>query len=295
VSRTEPAASAPQLLRLRTGETETWVWRRPDGDAVVEGGLAGLLALPLAEARAALEAAAPRERVEGAPLAPVDEQEVWAAGVTYERSRDERMAESSEASVYDRVYDAERPEVFFKAPAARVVAPGEAVGIRADSDWDVPEPELALVFTSRGELFGYTIGNDMSSRSIEGENPLYLPQAKVYEAACALGPAIVPAWAAAGPFDIRLGIERDGEEVFEGTASTASITRSAEDLGAWLMAGLPFPTGAVLLTGTGIVPPESFTLQADDVVRIRIEGLGELVNPVRVVGRDPRAAGRRSA
>ena len=221
-------------------------------------------------------------------LAPVDEQEVWAAGVTYERSRDERMAESSEASVYDRVYAAERPEVFFKSTAARVVGPGQPVGIRADSDWDVPEPELALVFTSSGELFGWTVGNDMSSRSIEGENPLYLPQAKVYEAACALGPAIVPVWAARAPFDIRLTIERGGAEAFAGSTSTAAITRTAEDLSDWLFAAMPFPSGVVLLTGTGVVPPESFTLAAGDVVRVTIDGLGTLENPVRVVGSDLR-------
>jgi 2-dehydro-3-deoxy-D-arabinonate dehydratase len=284
VSPTENAV----LVRISTDDGPTWVLRSDAGDAHVPGGLAVLLGLSVDRARALLDKAKFGPRIEGALLAPVDEQEVWAAGVTYERSRDERMAESTEASIYDRVYTAERPEVFLKSTAARVVAPGEPVGIRADSDWDVPEPELALVFASDGTLFGYTIGNDMSSRSIEGENPLYLPQAKVYEAACALGPAVVPAWAVEPPFDIRLGIERDGETVFSGTASSASITRPFEDLGAWLGAAMPFPAGSVLLTGTGIVPDESFTLAEGDVVRIGIEGLGELVNPVRVVGRDLR-------
>ncbi|MGN6743828.1 MAG: fumarylacetoacetate hydrolase family protein [Amnibacterium sp.] len=251
--------------------------------------LAELLALPLGEARARIDAAA-GEPVTGRLLAPVDEQEVWAAGVTYERSRDERMAESTEASIYDRVYVAERPELFLKAPAWRVVAPGAPVAIRADSDWDVPEPELALVFNAAGELFGYVPGNDMSSRSIEGENPLYLPQAKVYEAACALGPAIVPAWDVEGPFDIRLTIERDEHVVFEGATSTATITRELDDLGAWLFAAMPFPAGAVLLTGTGVVPYEGFTLAEKDVVTVSIDGIGTLVNPVRTVGRDLRRA-----
>jgi 2-dehydro-3-deoxy-D-arabinonate dehydratase len=264
-----------------------WVVRRDGQDRLIEGGLAELLALPLDEARARIDAATPVDH----PFevaAPVDEQEVWAAGVTYERSRDERMAESTEASIYDRVYVAPRPELFFKAPASRVVAPGGAVGIRADSAWDVPEPELGLVFTSRGELFGFVPGNDMSSRSIEGENPLYLPQAKVYEAACALGPAIVPVWAVAAPFGIRLEIERDGAIAFEGETSTSTITRTFEDLGAWLFAAMPFPAGAVLLTGTGIVPLESFSLEEGDVVRVIIDGLGVLENPVKVVGTDLR-------
>jgi 2-dehydro-3-deoxy-D-arabinonate dehydratase len=271
-----------------------WVVRTDGADRLMEGGLADLLALPLDEARARLEAATPIDHPFDV-AAPVDAQEIWAAGVTYERSRDERMAESTEASIYDRVYVAERPELFFKAPASRVVGPGEPVGIRLDSDWNVPEPELGLVFTSRGELFGYLPGNDMSSRSIEGENPLYLPQAKVYEAACALGPAIVPVWAVEGPFAVRLEIERDGALAFEGATSTASLTRSAADLGAWLFAAMPFPSGAVLLTGTGIVPPESFTLAAGDVVRVVIDGVGMLENPVRVVGTDLRAGSKEDA
>ena len=296
MSRTEAVVDVVEGSIRRAvppGGAPRWVVRRDGVDHLLEEGLVDLLRLPVDEARARIEAA--DSPVEGAleVLAPVDEQEVWAAGVTYERSRDERMAESSEASVYDRVYAAERPEVFFKSTAARVVGPGQPVGIRADSDWDVPEPELALVFTSTGDLFGWTVGNDMSSRSIEGENPLYLPQAKVYEAACALGPAIVPVWAARAPFDIRLSIERDGAEAFAGSTSTAALTRTAEDLSAWLFAAMPFPSGVVLLTGTGVVPPESFTLAAGDVVRVTIDGLGTLENPVRVVGSDLRdRAGR---
>jgi 2-dehydro-3-deoxy-D-arabinonate dehydratase len=278
------------LVRLATEHGIVWAALHEDGGVPLGTPLAELLALPLDEARARIDAPS-GDPVQGHLLAPVDAQEVWAAGVTYERSRDERMAESTEASIYDRVYVAERPEVFFKAPASRVVAPGEPVGIRADSDWDVPEPELGLVFNSAGELFGYVPGNDMSSRSIEGENPLYLPQAKVYEAACALGPAIVPSWDATGPFGIGLTITRNDEVAFEGTTSTSTITRDLADLGAWLFAAMPFPAGVVLLTGTGIVPEEGFTLAAEDVVTVSIEQVGTLVNPVRVVGRDLRAEG----
>jgi 2-dehydro-3-deoxy-D-arabinonate dehydratase len=278
------------LVRLATADGPVWAALHEDGGVPLGASLAELLALPLDAARARIDAAAGAP-VQGRLLAPVDEQEVWAAGVTYERSRDERMAESTEASIYDRVYVAERPEVFFKAPASRVVAPGEPVGIRADSDWDVPEPELGLVFNAAGELFGFVPGNDMSSRSIEGENPLYLPQAKVYEAACALGPAIVPVWDATGPFGIGLTISRNDEVVFTGTTSTSTITRDFADLGKWLFAAMPFPAGAVLLTGTGIVPEEGFTLAAEDVVTVSIEQVGTLVNPVRVVGRDLRAEG----
>ena len=278
------------LVRLATADGTVWAALHEDGAVPLGTSLAELLALPLDEARGRIDGAS-GSPVQGRLLAPVDEQEVWAAGVTYERSRDERMAESTEASIYDRVYVAERPEVFFKAPASRVVAPGEPVGIRADSDWDVPEPELGLVFTAAGELFGFVPGNDMSSRSIEGENPLYLPQAKVYEAACALGPAIVPVWDATGPFGIGLTITRNDEVVFIGTTSTSTITRELADLGAWLFAAMPFPAGAVLLTGTGIVPEEGFTLADQDVVTVSIEQVGTLVNPVRVVGRDLRARG----
>jgi 2-dehydro-3-deoxy-D-arabinonate dehydratase len=287
VSPTDVVEGSIRQAVTRAGRR--WVIRADGEDRLIEGRLADLLALPLDEARARLEAAVPVDH--GFDVAaPVDEQEVWAAGVTYERSRDERMAESTEASIYDRVYAAARPELFFKAPASRVVAPGDPVGIRVDSAWNVPEPELGLVFSSSGELFGYVPGNDMSSRSIEGENPLYLPQAKVYEAACALGPAIVPVWAVEGPFGIGLEIERGGETVFTGATSTTSLTRSFEDLGSWLFAAMPFPSGAVLLTGTGIVPPESFTLAAGDVVRVVVDGVGMLENPVREVGTDPRTS-----
>jgi len=244
------------------------------------------LGLSLDEARAAVESARDAADFDGSLLPPIDSQEVWGAGVTYERSRAGRIEESTEGGVYDRVYVARRPELFFKATAQRVVGDGQPVGVRADSPWNVPEPELGLVLNAIGEIFGYVVGDDVSSRSIEGENPLYLPQAKVYDRSCALGPGIVPAWAAAPPFDITLQVQRGDASAFEGSISTASITRRFEDLAAWLMAALTFPVGVVLLTGTGIVPDESFTLRAGDVVTIDIPGIGTLTNPVALVGRD---------
>jgi 2-dehydro-3-deoxy-D-arabinonate dehydratase len=276
-----------QIVRLRIDGTQQWAVRKDGaGDRQLSVGLDDLLRMPLAEARSAIEAADAAREVAGELLAPIGSQEVWAAGVTYERSRDGRMEESTEASIYDRVYTANRPEVFFKATGPRVVGDGDAIGVRADSPWNAPEPELALVVNADGELFGYTIGNDASSRTIEGENPLYLPQAKVYERACSLGPGIVPAWAVEPPFGIRLEVLRGGDLAFEGTTSTDRITRTFEDLIVWLTAALDFPDGAVLLTGTGIVPDESFTLTAGDVVRIEVAGLGVLTNPVIAVGRD---------
>jgi 2-dehydro-3-deoxy-D-arabinonate dehydratase len=209
-------------------------------------------------------------------LAPIESQEVWACGVTYERSRDARMRESSQASVYDLVYDAARPEVFFKATPGRVVGPGEPVVIRADSGWDVPEPELALVLNSALEIVGYTIGNDVSSRAIEGENPLYLPQAKTYLGCCALGPAIAPAWEVADPraLTIRLTITRDGAIAFSGEVGTDRLHRPFADLIDYLGRDNAFPNGVILLTGTGIIPPDDFTLQPGDTVQIAIDGLG---------------------
>jgi 2-dehydro-3-deoxy-D-arabinonate dehydratase len=276
----------PMLVRLAGPDGDRWAMRTAEGDARLETGLDDLLRLPLAEARAAIEAVPEAGEHLGELLAPIGGQEVWAAGVTYEQSRDGRMEESTEASIYDRVYTAERPEVFFKATGPRVVADGDAIGVRVDSPWNAPEPELGLVVNADGELFGYVIGNDASSRTIEGENPLYLPQAKVYERACSLGPGIVPAWAIEPPFDIRLTVLRGDETAFEGTTSTDRITRPFDDLIGWLTAALDFPVGAVLLTGTGIVPDESFTLTAGDVVRIEVPGLGILTNPVVAVGRD---------
>jgi 2-dehydro-3-deoxy-D-arabinonate dehydratase len=218
--------------------------------------------------------------------APVERQEVWAAGVTYLRSKAARMEESEfSASAYDRVYDAVRPEIFFKSLPEKVVPTGEPVGIRSDAKWNVPEPELALVMNSRGKIVGYTIGNDMSSRDIEGENLLYLPQAKTYHRSCALGPWItlgVPE-AVAREWKIKLDIQRNGQRAFAGEASVGQIKRSFTELAEFLFRCQVFSYGAVLLTGTGIVPAETFTLQAGDDIGIEISGIGTLRNPVEVV------------
>lgn len=213
---------------------------------------------------------------------PIASQEVWAAGVTYERSRDARTEESHTPDVYERVYDAPRPEIFFKGTRSRTSGPGEALAIRSDSTWDVPEAELALVLNSRMEIVGYTAANDMSSRSIEGENPLYLPQAKIYDRSLALGPAITLAWELPDVRDlsIRLTIYRDGLPVFEGEVSTRSLHRSFQDLTRHLGRDQVFPYGVILSTGTGIVPPDEFTLQPGDEVEIEIEQIGTLRNPV---------------
>ena len=219
-------------------------------------------------------------------LAPIGSQPVWAAGVTYERSRNEREAESvSAADVYALVYDAERPELFLKAAGPRAVGPGDSIGIRRDSAWNVPEPELVVVADADLRPVGLTIGNDVSSRSIEGENPLYLPQAKVYDRSCAIGPCVVAWDDVALPAAIGLSILRDARPAFDGETSTAAIHRRLEDLVDWLGRAMTFDAGAYLMTGTGIVPPESFTLQAGDEVVITIAGIGELRNPVVEVGR----------
>jgi len=218
--------------------------------------------------------------------APVERQEVWAAGVTYLRSKTARMEESDfSATAYDRVYAAARPEIFFKALAEKVVATGGKVGIRRDARWSVPEPELALVLNSRGQVVGCTIGNDMSSRDIEGENLLYLPQAKVYDRSCALGPWITlgTGEADARGWSIGITILRDGQRVFAGETSVCQIKRTFGELADYLCRSQTFPHGAVLLTGTGVVPPDSFTLQAGDVVEITISGIGTLRNTVAVV------------
>jgi 2-dehydro-3-deoxy-D-arabinonate dehydratase len=278
---------AVQLVRLHVGGEARWAVRTQVGDAPMRVGLDDLLRLSLDEARAVVESAEVAADLGGDLLAPVDSQEVWGTGVTYERSRAGRVAESTEGGIYDRVYVARRPEMFFKATAQRVVGHGGPVGIRADSPWNAPEPELGLVLNAAGEIFGYVVGDDVSSRSIEGENPLYLTQAKVYDRSCALGPGIVPEWAApALPFDIALRVQRGDAVAFQESTSTASITRRFEDLAAWLMAATSFPVGVILLTGTGIVPNESFSLRAGDVVTIDIPGIGTLTNPVVLVGRD---------
>jgi 2-dehydro-3-deoxy-D-arabinonate dehydratase len=236
---------------------------------------------PLAWLRPRLEACA-RVDVAGPLPAPLGRQEVWAAGVTFQRSRDARMAESGrEADVYDRVYDAERPELFFKATPHRVVGADGEVRIRRDSTWNVPEAELALAVNRGGSIFGYTIGNDMSSRSIEGENPLYLPQAKIHDGCCALGPCLLLSEQPLAPTTgISLGVERAGREVFRGATRLSQMRRSPDELVAWLFRDNSFPEGCYLLTGTGIVPDDDFTLAPGDVVVITIEPIGTLRNPV---------------
>jgi 2-dehydro-3-deoxy-D-arabinonate dehydratase len=280
------------LVHLRDGDRSRWAVRREDGDrteeAALPASLADLLALPLAEARSLVESATDWQPATDASqlLPPVDRQEVWAAGVTYLRSRDGRAEESAHARMYDLVYDAERPEVFFKATPERVVPPGAPVGIRADSGWDVPEPEIGLVVNSSAEVFGYVAGNDMSSRSIEGENPLYLPQAKVYARSCALGPGIVPVWERPDtPVRIAMQIHRDGQVVFDGSSSTGSMRRSFPELVDCLFRAMDFPAGVVLLTGTGVVPDSDFTLREGDRIVVDVAEVGVLSNPVTVVGR----------
>jgi 2-dehydro-3-deoxy-D-arabinonate dehydratase len=218
--------------------------------------------------------------------APVERQEVWAAGVTYLRSKTARMEESDfSATAYDKVYAAERPELFFKALADKVAGPGEPVGIRRDAKWSVPEPELALVINSRGRVVGHTIGNDMSSRDIEGENLLYLPQAKIYSRSCALGPwiAVGAPESAAREWKIKISIQRDRSSVFAGETSVSNLKRGFDELAAFLFRSQVFPHGAILLTGTGIVPPDAFTLREHDHVQIDITGIGTLQNPVVLV------------
>ena len=217
--------------------------------------------------------------------APIGNQEVWAAGVTYYRSRSARMEESKDAGggdFYDRVYSAERPELFFKAAATRVAGPGSHVRIRKDASWSVPEPELTLLINHKGSIIGYTIGNDMSSRDIEGENPLYLPQAKVYDRSAALGPCIL---IASEPLpsstSIRLEITRKGHVVFAGTTTLTELKRDPKTLVEYLFRDNSFPFGSFLMTGTGIVPPDSFTLASSDEIRITIEPIGTLVNHVQ--------------
>ncbi|MFF5084844.1 fumarylacetoacetate hydrolase family protein [Actinoplanes sp. NPDC000266] len=277
------------MYRLRDGHGTRWAVRSGDGWRELGGTLAGLLALPLDQARASVEAAAAHGDAGAMPgeevLAPVDEQEVWAAGVTYKRSRDGRKEESGHGSLYDDVYDSDRPELFFKSSPWRIVGDGDAVAIRRDSGWDVPEAEVGLILNAAGEIFGYTLGNDMSSRSIEGDNPLYLPQAKIYDRSCALGPAIVPSWAIPpGPFEIGLQVRREGREVYAATTTTAAMARGFDDLSAWLFRALTFPTGVVLLTGTGIVPDADFTTCPGDTIEMTSPALGTLTNHVIAVG-----------
>jgi 2-dehydro-3-deoxy-D-arabinonate dehydratase len=217
-------------------------------------------------------------------LAPVGTQEIWAAGVTYERSREGRREESKESGAavfYSKVYDAERPELFFKSPGWRAIGPNAKIRVRKDAKWNVPEPELVLVINSDRQIVGYTLGNDVSSRDIEGENPLYLPQAKVYDGSCSIGPAI---WVSDQSFDrnteITLAVERAGKPIFQGTVPLLRIRREFNGLVEYLYRELSFPVGAFLFTGTGIVPPNDFTLKSGDLVKIAVAPIGELINEV---------------
>ena len=216
-------------------------------------------------------------------LAPIDgKTEVWAAGVTYKQSEEARKEESGTPDIYAKVYTAQRPELFFKATPRRVADPDAPIVVRTDSTWDVPEPELVLVLNAYGEIIGYTIGNDVSSRSIEGENPLYLPQAKVYAGCCALGPGITPAWEVPDPYNltIHLTIERNNQPHWEGETSTRELKRRFDELVTYLFLENDFPDGVFLCTGTALVPEKQFTLQPGDGVQIRIDQLGTLRNPV---------------
>jgi len=262
------AQCGEDLFRLRETHLDA-IFTQPDPAAWLREQLAG-----------ATPAVAPAQWE-----APIESQEVWAAGVTYLRSRDARMEEAQEAgggsgSFYDKVYDAARPELFFKATPHRVVGHGGEVRIRSDGKWNVPEPEAVLAINRAGAIFGYTIGNDMSSRDIEGENPLYLPQAKVYRACCGLGPGLVVREPLPRATEIQLHIWRGGAPVFSGATSLAQMKRAFPELASWLYRDNEFPSGCYLLTGTGIVPPNEFTLAAGDEIRIHIAGLGTLVNTV---------------
>lgn len=238
------------------------------------------------ETKLLIGAAEYKSLIENGLLPPIQSQEVWASGVTYLRSRDARMEESKEAgggNFYDRVYDAERPELFYKAAPHRVVGSGQAVRIRKDSHWNVPEPELTLFINSKGKIAGYTIGNDMSSRDIEGENPLYLPQAKTYDKSAAIGPCIAIFEKPISPdTEIQIEIIRHKAIVFSDSIQINRMKRSHQELVSYLFRELTFPNGCFLMTGTGIVPGDDFTLQEKDEIRITIEGIGTLSNLVEI-------------
>jgi 2-dehydro-3-deoxy-D-arabinonate dehydratase len=280
------------VVRYATGDGPVRVGVLADGGVRPVPGvesMGGLLGLGLAEARRRVEDAAGEAPVAHADvrlLPPVDGlTEVWASGVTYSRSMDARVEESQVQDVYSLVYAAERPELFFKSVAWRVVTDGDPIAVRPDCAVTVPEPELAVVVTADAQVFGYTVCDDVSSRDIEGENPLYLPQAKVYAGSCALAPGIRPAWEVPDPtaLGIEVRVTRDGGTVFEGTTSTARMHRRLPELIAYLVAAQDFPAGAVLATGTGIVPDLDFTLADGDVVDITVEQVGTLSNPVTTV------------
>jgi 2-dehydro-3-deoxy-D-arabinonate dehydratase len=281
--------------REQPGANQVKLYRTPNGVFVEENG--SFYLVPVADwdelicsvdmharIRAATGGIAATNFDPATVLAPAVSQEVWAAGVTYYRSRNARIDESKDAgggSFYDRVYAAERPELFFKATGRRVVGPGSVVRIRSDAKWSVPEPELTLLVSPAGEIVGYTIGNDMSSRDIEGENPLYLPQAKVYDGSCALGPCVLlSAEPPSKTTAIQLEITRQGKTVFTGNTTLAELKREPKELTKFLFRDNSFPQGVFLMTGTGIVPGNDFTLASGDIIRIRIEGIGMLENHV---------------
>jgi len=288
--------TTPALCRVSTrdGAVALALWRNgalldlSTADTPQLHTLDELLSLPLGQIRSLLE----ESRLDALPsldpadlewLAPAESQEVWAAGVTYLRSRQARLEEAAARDVYTRVYEAERPELFYKAAGWRVIAHGGAVGIRSDSDWNVPEPELAILSNAYGEIVAYSCGNDVSSRSIEGENPLYLPQAKVYDASCSIGPAAVLAWnIRPSECSIQMTIERGDQEIFSNRAGIRDMVRDPAELAGVLHAAYTLPVGAWLMTGTSIVP-DRYTAMPGDIVRINIEAIGELRNTIKRV------------
>ena len=283
------------------GRQKRWGWvRLGQVYPLEEQAVAAIMVSPSAEGLSVLEAQAGAEPAFSFTDLDVDpghyghpsfvspllsNQEVWAAGVTYESSKFARMSESSDGGdFYAKVYVADRPELFMKGTPSRTVGQRDIVGIRPDSHWNVPEPELSVLVAGTGQILGYTVGNDMSSRDIEGANPLYLPQAKVYRNSCALGPVVIPAERLdPHTLAIQLVIERGGETLFRGETSTARMRRNVKELVDWLFRSNDFPNGVYLLTGTGIIPPDEFSLQADDTVHITIEGIGTLTNLVKTV------------
>jgi len=284
-----------KLCRFVTSQKETHIGLLAGDDQVLDLSEAGVKSITFfLEAKNAIEqlTTLSQQKLTRFPLdqiqllTPVEGQEVWGAGVTYLRSKNARMEESvSSASVYDRVYNAARPQLFFKSLPEKVSGPGGPTGIRKDSKWSAPEPELGLVFNSQGVIAGYTIGNDQSSRDVEGENVLYQPQAKIYHHSCAIGPYIVigATEEEARAWTIKAKIYRDGGVAFEGESTPNQIKRPFEEFGTYFYRCQSFPQGAILLSGTGIVPPDNFTLQAGDRVRIEISGIGVLENPVIIV------------
>lgn len=286
----------PGILRFTDADGAVRIGLRDDDDLVrpfpaVES-MAHLLRLPAADLRELVDGAATGPVVHRyadiTVLPPVDGgTEIWASGVTYERSREARVEESGAQAIYDRVYEADRPELFFKSQAWRVVTSREPVAVRTDSELNVPEPELALVVNASGEIVGYTVCNDVSSRSIEGENALYLPQAKVYAGSCALGSEITPVWQVEDLDNeqVEMSVDRSGERIFSGRVALSTMRRKPAELVDYLYRSQPFPDGAVLATGTGIVPDMAFNLQHGDTVNITVSGVGQLSNPV-VSGQD---------